>query len=65
MVMRNIRPDQVRGAISNAFEEAEFFDGMSTKDSTYYAHLINELPDSTLISLARHIRSIKFVDSTH
>lgn len=51
--------DQVRRAVVDTFDEAEFFDGMSRQDVARYTELINALPDAVLVSLARNLRSLR------
>ena len=51
--------DKVRGAIANAFEEAEFFDGMPREEASRHILAFNDLADSTLIALGRHIKAIR------
>lgn len=51
--------DKVRRAISNTFEEVEMFDGMPTDEACRHVLAFNSLSDSALVTLARHIKSIR------
>lgn len=50
---------RVRGAFANACEEAEFFDGMPRGEVSRLIHQFETIPDSVLVSFARHVRAIK------
>ena len=51
--------DKVRAAIANAFEEAEFFDGMPTEEACSHTRAFSSLADSVLVTLGRHIKAIR------
>ena len=51
--------DKVRRAISNAFEEVEMFDGMPREEAAHNTLAFSSLSDSTLVTLARHIKAIR------
>lgn len=57
MIRPTLTADQVRRAVTDALEEAEFFDGMSREDVTRHTQALHALPDTVLVSLARHLRS--------
>lgn len=52
-----LTPDQVRRAVTDALEEAEFFDGLPAAEVTRHTQALHALPDAVLVSLARHLRS--------
>ena len=54
--------DKVRGAIANAFEEVEMFDGMPREEASRHIAAFTSLADSTLVTLARHIKAIRRID---